>query len=837
MTLPFWPPLVQSGHMAATRSRPDGETSNARDAAPRLSRPRARPHPRPAPAIWTIGLILCAIEALLTAADLGAFGPGPWRMLAYSYGAFWDGLLADWTPNYPGQPALMFLTYAWLHGDVWHLAGNLLTLAYLAPVVAARAGTVRMLTIYALAILGGAAAFALLSDSAAPMVGASGALFGLAGGWQRHEYALLRRAGRPAWPVGRAVLALAALNVVMWWALDGLLAWEAHLGGFVAGWVAAWALESGGGLRGAPAPLLRRRRPRGRTGPRPGSLLTVALVAGLAALAPVPASTQNLSPFVAAEDGTLALPVARRGKPPAPVFMPGADVRPVLGPAPDQDAAPTRRRRADARGYALLRELAEAGQAAGNAGDLYENRDGGHSLPALERFPQITRVKHLDEEGRDKGSSRDPEIYGLAAPLPWHAPTVGNASAAFTSGPFARSLPRAALTLEGTRGGGTALAAAAAGYEANRLYVYPEHRDHDEGGDLIPANLPYWIITQGSSGSDRTTVEALMAILAAFPPETKARLAQEGLIAPTLQAIFRQGYGPVRASPADPGPYLTGLAHPSVFDGEKIDLERMVAAAAAMGPDAIPPAVRLEVVEEDAPDPSAEPVAATLGEALHDGPRAIARVWRRAAPRFSMTVRASAEPDFEGRETRFEWRLLRGDPNLVRIEPLGPEGREARIEIGWQGPRPAPGGGPLSPRVDIGVFALDGVSLGMPGLISVLLPAHERRDYSGALDSLDAPLPEPRSILRSPAGADADPLIWLRVPWRELWFPDGTRAYALATEDGADPGEDAPRLLLTPDGWLAETPAGAIVPPVPLAYRILHGKDGRPVLALGPAPN
>ena len=29
------------------------------------------------------------------------------------------------------------------------------------------------------------------------------------------------------------------LNLLLWWAMDGQLAWETHLGGFLAGWVMA----------------------------------------------------------------------------------------------------------------------------------------------------------------------------------------------------------------------------------------------------------------------------------------------------------------------------------------------------------------------------------------------------------------------------------------------------------------------------------------------------------------------------------------------------------------------------------------------------------------------
>jgi membrane associated rhomboid family serine protease len=46
--------------------------------------------------------------------------------------------------------------------------------------------------------------------------------------------------------VAQAVLFLAGINLVLWWAMAGQLAWEAHLGGFVAGWVLGRLLDRPG---------------------------------------------------------------------------------------------------------------------------------------------------------------------------------------------------------------------------------------------------------------------------------------------------------------------------------------------------------------------------------------------------------------------------------------------------------------------------------------------------------------------------------------------------------------------------------------------------------------
>jgi len=190
----------------------------------------------------TILLACGAIEIALQLADRSVLDWPRLRALAYAYGGFWPGLLGDWTANYPGQPVAMFLTYGFLHAGLMHFAVNMITLVSLGTGVNARGGAWRYAAIYAASLLGGAIVFGLLAPSLRPMVGASGALFGLVGAltaWDAVERRALRTTMRP---VVRVVVVLVVLNAAMWWAMDGLLAWETHLGGFLAGAVAALLL-------------------------------------------------------------------------------------------------------------------------------------------------------------------------------------------------------------------------------------------------------------------------------------------------------------------------------------------------------------------------------------------------------------------------------------------------------------------------------------------------------------------------------------------------------------------------------------------------------------------
>ncbi|HMB13931.1 MAG TPA: rhomboid family intramembrane serine protease, partial [Roseovarius sp.] len=91
--------------------------------------------------------------------------------------------------------------------------------------------------------VGGGLAFGVLSQSTGPMIGASGAVFGLIGLWQGWDYRMRKHAGLPLRPVITGILGLAAANLVLFVILNGGLAWETHLGGWLVGWVMALRLS------------------------------------------------------------------------------------------------------------------------------------------------------------------------------------------------------------------------------------------------------------------------------------------------------------------------------------------------------------------------------------------------------------------------------------------------------------------------------------------------------------------------------------------------------------------------------------------------------------------
>ena len=209
----------------------------------RAPQPSGAAAPKPPSLVYGIIALCIAVELLIVAGDLGLFNVPRLRNSIYEYAGFWPGLLTGWAENYPGQRFAMFLTYGFLHGGLIHLAMNMYTLWVLSGTIAERAGTRGFAQIYLGSMLGGAIGYALLSPSPVPMVGASGALFGLAGAVTAWVIRDLR--GRH---LRRTLAKLSAyligINLVMYWALDGNLAWQTHLGGFVVGLALGLALES-----------------------------------------------------------------------------------------------------------------------------------------------------------------------------------------------------------------------------------------------------------------------------------------------------------------------------------------------------------------------------------------------------------------------------------------------------------------------------------------------------------------------------------------------------------------------------------------------------------------
>lgn len=456
----------------------------------------------------------------------------------------------------------------------------------------------------------------------------------------------------------------------------------------------------------------------------------------------------------------------------------------------------------------LLREHWKRGRAAGNAGDLYDNRDRGHSTLKREAFPQLAHVVYSPE-------ARAAELdYGLQDKLLFDRPTIGNSSTAVTGGVLWRSLPRLAMT----EADGTGPLRLWQNAEANALYVYPAHKDWTRDRDLFPANTPYILVSHGSSGSDQPFLEALALTYAAFRPATKDRLVAEGLLVPTVQMIFRRSLQHVTSRES----YFSGDAHPAAFEGYTINPARMVSLAQSIEPDAIPPEVRIRVTAEDLGREGVDYFGTGLSEQLFDTPSAIARIWRSKAATRAMTVSAAETRDPNGRPLAFHWRLLQGDPGKVTIVPSA-DGLAATITLAWHDPFVISDDNPVTTaRVDIGVFASNGVHDSAPAIVSWYFPPSEKRRLE---EGPDGALRTAAIDHTNPGRAYADPVLVPRADWRDdfAWGPDGALAGWTRVREGRPPEafDAAGRRLPDP-----ADPATAVA----VAYPLSRAADGRLVV-------
>jgi membrane associated rhomboid family serine protease len=139
-------------------------------------------------------------------------------------------------------PEVTLLTYMFLHGDWWHLAGNMLFLWVFGDNVEDAMGFFRFILFYLLCgVIAGLAHALANPDSEGPLIGASGAIGGVVA-----AYVMLYPRVR-MWTLAFARIPLkipAYLMIGAWFgfqifsvlALDGGdTAWWAHIGGFVAG--------------------------------------------------------------------------------------------------------------------------------------------------------------------------------------------------------------------------------------------------------------------------------------------------------------------------------------------------------------------------------------------------------------------------------------------------------------------------------------------------------------------------------------------------------------------------------------------------------------------------
>lgn len=210
------------------------------------------------PPVVTALIVLCAgIHAirmwlLSPQQDLGVLVRFAFFPLRYS---------GDYAPDI--YAFLAPVTYSLLHGGLAHLGVNMIWLAAFGSPLANRIGAARFLLFWVLTSLAAVGLHYLLhSGDGVPVVGASGAISGMMGAAARFGFRIDRRDGRAAF--GGPILSIPAVFtsrmavtfLAVWFVVNlamglgsgtaedgGSIAWEAHIGGFLAGFLLIRAFD------------------------------------------------------------------------------------------------------------------------------------------------------------------------------------------------------------------------------------------------------------------------------------------------------------------------------------------------------------------------------------------------------------------------------------------------------------------------------------------------------------------------------------------------------------------------------------------------------------------
>jgi len=209
------------------------------------------------------GVVLCLLGSFLAVHLLRWALPAEESAWLTAALAFIPGRLGGFAAELPGGQAAVvsaFATHLFVHGDLTHLVINSAWLLAFGSPVARRTDPLRFLAFFIVTGIAGALLyFAINGPVLILVVGASGAISGLMGAAFRFLFVGIANAagghidmhGAPLMSLAAtlrdrriltAVAGWTALNMVLAWGASGLteaagIAWEAHLGGFFAGFL------------------------------------------------------------------------------------------------------------------------------------------------------------------------------------------------------------------------------------------------------------------------------------------------------------------------------------------------------------------------------------------------------------------------------------------------------------------------------------------------------------------------------------------------------------------------------------------------------------------------
>ena len=195
------------------------------------------------PGVLALGSLLVVIEILLQILGL------EWRSAAFLLFAFFPiEFNTPYKELFFGQNFTMFVSYSLLHGNFFHMIVNVAILFALGKQIEEQVGMINFLLIFVSTAVIGAVVYQILaSENPAPMVGASGGVFGFFGFLKGRELFFRLKNNLTILPFLNLVFGLVLLHIVLILLHPSIIpfeiGWHGHLGGFVFGVLLAGVIK------------------------------------------------------------------------------------------------------------------------------------------------------------------------------------------------------------------------------------------------------------------------------------------------------------------------------------------------------------------------------------------------------------------------------------------------------------------------------------------------------------------------------------------------------------------------------------------------------------------
>jgi len=195
------------------------------------------------PGVLAVGSLIVVIEILLQILGL------EWRSAAFLLFAFFPiEFDTPYKELFFGQNFTMFFSYSLLHGNFFHMIVNVAILFALGKQIEEQVGMINFILIFVSTAVIGAVAYQILaSENPAPMVGASGGVFGFFGFLKGNELFFRLKNNLTILPFLNLVFGLVVLHIILILLHPSIIpfeiGWHGHLGGFVFGVLLAGVIK------------------------------------------------------------------------------------------------------------------------------------------------------------------------------------------------------------------------------------------------------------------------------------------------------------------------------------------------------------------------------------------------------------------------------------------------------------------------------------------------------------------------------------------------------------------------------------------------------------------